>query len=271
MREFFRFDSVQIICRAGGGIRPRARRSESPALACSPLRSSTVICPRADLMRPRVTSALQRLRHAGAAHAEHQREKFVGERDRVPLVRSCAIRIQRDSRCVDMAARIADRGVGGLGQEGLDVFQHDAVHAGAFCRGRAQGADGNTLAGSAHLHVGLVRRLMIAENDGNAAHALASDQADFDAGLVRLDGDHRGDAGFGKEDVFNLPAPAFPARNEAANRRPRDADAARRNLSAQGARANGFSGDWGPYHSRSRGESRSGVSQSLAPGDRGEW
>ena len=49
---------------------------------------------------------------------------------------------------------------------------------------------------------------MVAQNDGKAAHAIRSDQSNLDARVVRLDGNHRGDAGFGEIDVFDR-APGF--------------------------------------------------------------
>src|SRR5205085_293108 len=66
-----------------------------------------------------------------------------------------------------------------------------------------------------------------------------------------------------------LGVPAFPDRSAQAVPRHRDADEPRRNPSPQGAPANGYFLDLEPCHSRA-GRERT-VSQSLAPGDRGEW
>ena len=122
--------------------RRRYSRSGTPyersGAASSPLRSSTVISPRADLTRPWFTSACSASRHAGAAHAQHQREELVRQRNcgaGRPIVRH-----ENPARqpLVEMAARIADRGVRGLHQKCLHVFQQHRLQAGIFRHGGAQ-------------------------------------------------------------------------------------------------------------------------------------
>jgi hypothetical protein len=71
--------------------------------------------------------ALQRLGDAGPAHAEHQRQKFVGERQR--LVAGAVLGHQNPSRQtpVDLGPRVGDGRVGRLHHEGLNVFQQQGV------------------------------------------------------------------------------------------------------------------------------------------------
>ena len=49
-----------------------------------------------------------------------------------------------------------------------------------------------------------MRRLVAAEYNCDPAHPLATDEADFYARLVGLDGDDRGDAGLHEIDSFDL-------------------------------------------------------------------
>ena len=204
MRKFFLFGFVHDHLPSRRRYSASGTPYESPALFSRPFAIEHRNLPARGFDETLLDQRIQRLRHAGAAHAEHQREKFVGERNRVAAARSCAIRIQRASRWSIWlrALQIAVWAV--WVRKACTYFSMMLVHAGAFCHGLAQGVDGNTLARAAHLDVGLIRRLMVSEHDRNAAHALASDQADFDTGFVRLNGDHRGEPGFGKEDIFDL-------------------------------------------------------------------
>ena len=79
---------------------------------------------------------MQRFRHPGAAHAQHQRQKFVRQRNggaSRPVMRH--ENPAREPR-VDMTARVADRGVRGLDQERLDIFKCDSLQPGVICRDR---------------------------------------------------------------------------------------------------------------------------------------
>ena len=153
---------------------------------------------------------MNRFGHAGATNREHQCQKFV--RERQSISRHAIVRHQNPA-CETLrqpGARVGDRRVRRLRHERLNVFQEQAVqrpaliHAprGRFCR--------NLSPVSGDLDIGRVRATMIAEDDGDAGHPLASDEADFDVGPILL-GDDRSDPGVREDDEFDRPVRVLEA------------------------------------------------------------
>jgi hypothetical protein len=167
--------------------------------------------------------------------------------------------------------RIADRGMRDLNQERLYVFQHDGLQAGIPRHDGAQRVGRHPIPGSGELHVGRVRRPGVSEQNRQAGHALGTDQTDLDTDVIRLTGNHRGDAGFGKVDVFDRAARLF---QHGAQRKVDWGEVWTQNreiLWGQTGEQTVVLGFGGHVTLAAHGREQKQVSQSLAPGDRGEW
>ena len=144
------------------------------------------------------------------------------------------------------------------------------MQPGDLCHCGPQRVGGDAMTRSGILHVGRIRRLMIAKQDGDASLALASDQSHLDGRIIRLNGDDRGKTAFRKIDAFD-PRPGFSRSSR--NGRSTAWRCGRSASKSFGARraSKRFCRGLGAMSLSLTGESRRRSPSHSRPGDRGEW
>lgn len=88
----------------------------------------------------------------------------------------------------------------GLDQEGLAVAKEKLAQRGLISHGDAQIGRTDPVTVPRYLHIGVMRRAVVAHDDHEAGHPLAADQSDLDKVTVPL-GDNRSNPAFGEVDV----------------------------------------------------------------------
>ena len=98
-------------------------------------------------------------------------------------------------------ARVGDRGLGNLDQEGLDVAQQQVAQRRAGSQGFAQGRHGDPAPATGNLHEDLVRDRVGSEQQRRRSHAVASEQSDLDAAALGHGRHHGAQAGVDEDRV----------------------------------------------------------------------